>query len=419
MSDISDNNPFTEVVVFPNHGDASAKIEWTLDTSTIDNSCSDFLIRRSPDGLTNIKIVGEPISISSDTSYSFLDTEAYKGSRGRVWHYQVIVRKNGKAFYSGWVSARGRDPLLFGRDEDADAPIVKKGIITSNDIDSNDTDICELPELDPNAYATKVRTRNQQDQFLKRQELGIARKIMRLERLQMKITGTRLLVFKRLLEGTPCTKCRDVETNQIKSTLCLTCYNTGVVGGYDTPVCVYAQNISQKVEEIKPRQTGEGEDDKISQTFRYVSSPEIDQHDLLVQVHDDLRFVVERVEKFMFKGKQPLISHITSTQIHRDSILYKITADCSLSPIDEITALVPETVLNYTKATPVDFTKAIEQMQQIVTTTTVTTENQNTIEVTPTPTPVPTPVPTPTPTPTPEDIVLVELQGYKECAPYE
>ena len=118
MIELNDTNPFNEVIVSPNHGDGSALVEWTLDTSKIDRSCSDFLVRRSPDGHTNIKIVGEPISILKQVdSYSLLDKKAYKGSRGRTWHYQVILREAGKAFYSGWVAARGRDPLLFGKEE--------------------------------------------------------------------------------------------------------------------------------------------------------------------------------------------------------------------------------------------------------------------------------------------------------------
>ena len=98
-------------------------------------------------------------------------------------------------------------------------------------------------------------------------------------------------------------------------------------------MCVYAQNITPKVEEVKPRHSGEGEDDKIIYTFRYVSAPEISQFDMLVQTHDDLRFVVEKVEKFQFKGKQPLVSHITASLVHRDDVLYRIPADCSMSPV--------------------------------------------------------------------------------------
>lgn len=330
MSHLKDNNPFNEVVVTPVHGDSSVTVKWSIDTLRIDSACSDFLIRRSPDGYTNVKVLGDPVEIDNKVStYEFLDIEAYKGTRGRTWHYQVILREAGKAYYSGWVAARGRDPLLFGKEEEAEDPQIE--IIVTNDGD--EIGDCILPDLDAENYSEDVRTRNQQDSFLKRQELGIARAIMKLERKQMSIVGTKFLVFKRLIEGTACGTCRDAETNQVKDTLCTVCYNTGIENGYDKAVCVYAQNITPKVENVKPRATGEGEDDKIMYTFRYVSAPEISQFDLLVQTHDDLRFVVEKVEKFQFKGKQPLVSHITASLVHRDDVLYKLPADCSMTPV--------------------------------------------------------------------------------------
>tara|TARA_B100002019_G_C21268925_1_gene601019 strand:+ start:1760 stop:2872 length:1113 start_codon:yes stop_codon:yes gene_type:complete len=332
MSHLEDNNPFNEVLVKPQHGTSSVTITWSLDVSAIDPSCSDFLVRRSPDGYTNIKILHKPVKIvKQQDNYSFLDEDAYKGTRGRTWHYQVILREAGVAFYSGWVAARGRDPLLFAKEEEAKDPVFIKEY-KSNDVDVVEEE-CLLPDLDPTAYSEDVRTRNQQDGFLKRQELGAARAIMRLERKRMAIIGTKFLVFKRLIEGKDCNVCRDKETNQVLNTNCETCYDTGTEKGYDSPVCVYAQNITPKREELNPRQTGEGEDDKIMYVFRYVSAPEISQFDLLVQTHDDMRFVVEKVEKFLFKGKQPLISHITASLIHRDHVLYTLPADCSLPPV--------------------------------------------------------------------------------------
>lgn len=333
MKNLKDNNPFNEVLVKPNHGSSSVTISWHLDTSSIDPKCSDFLVRRSPDGYTNIKILDKPVSLfKKKDDYSFIDNDAYKGTRGRTWHYQVILRESGVAFYSGWVAARGRDPLLFAREEDAVDPVQKLSL-TSNDVDV-DEESCVLPDLDPTAYSDDVRTRNQQDGFLKRQELGAARVIMRLERKKMSIIGTKFLVFKRLIEGKSCTTCRDSETNQVLNTDCNICYDTGIEKGYDSPVCVYAQNITPKKEALTPRQSGEGEDDKLMFVFRYVSAPEISQFDLLVQAHDDSRFVVEKIEKFLFKGKQPLVSHITASLIHRDHVLYTLPADCSMPPVD-------------------------------------------------------------------------------------
>ena len=252
MSHLGEENPFTKVIAEPGHATGSCLVTWTLDISAVDVTCSDFLVRRSPDGHTNIKVVsGVIVTKSGVNDYSFSDEEAYKGSRGRVWHYQIILRNKGKAFYSGWVAARGRDPLLFAKTEESTAELP-----TTNDIDA-----CNIVTLDePGSIVTHQRTRHQEDGFLAKQELGIARQIMRLEKTHMKRAGTQMCVFKRLLEGAVCTECRDAETGQKTNPSCTSCYNTGISVGYDKPCLVYLENITKKTEEIKPRPTGEGED---------------------------------------------------------------------------------------------------------------------------------------------------------------
>ena len=317
MTHLGEENPFTSVIAEPDHAAAACLITWILDISDIDVSCSDFMIRRSPDSHTNIKYITSPISLVAGLGeYSFLDEDAYKGSRGRTWHYQILLRSKGKAFYSGWVTARGRDPLRFAKKEE--------GLGLDIAI-TNDEDVCYPLDVDGEINITSdQRTRLQEDGFLSKQELGIARQIMNLERVHMKRAGTVLFMYKRLLEGDSCTKCRDTETGQVSNPSCQTCYNTGIINGYDDPVIVHLENITKKTEQVKPRPTGEGEDDKIQYVFRHASDPEIDQFDILVQHHDDIRFVVERVDKFQFRGKQPLVSHITVSMVQRDNIIYKI-----------------------------------------------------------------------------------------------
>ena len=317
MTHLGEENPFTSVVAEPDHASGACLVTWILDIAGLDFSCSDFLIRRSPDGHTNTKYVTSPLlAVPGLNEYSFLDEDAYKGSRGRTWHYQVLLRSRGKAYYSGWVAARGRDPLQFAKKEE--------GLETDLAI-TNDADVCYPLNLGEDLSITSAqRTRFQEDGFLNKQELGIARHIMNLERVHMKRAGTRLFIYKRLLEGDPCTTCRDGDTGQILNPNCVTCYNTGIIGGYDEPVEVYLENITKKTEQVKPRQTGEGEDDKIQYVFRHASDPEIDQFDILLQHHDDVRFVVEKVDKFQFRGKQPLVSHITVSLVQRDNIIYNI-----------------------------------------------------------------------------------------------
>ena len=317
MSHLGEENPFTSVVAEPKHSDGSCFISWILDISKIDFKCSDFLIRRSPDAHTNVKVVSKSIKpIKNVNEYSFLDEEAYKGSRGRTWHYQIILRNKGKAYHSGWVAARGRDPLRFAKTEEG------LGLDIAM---TNDTDLCQALNIGDDLNVTEdQRTRLQEDDFLSKQELGMARQIMNLERVHMNRAGTRCYIFKKLLEGDSCEECRDTETGQVLNPNCKTCYNTGLIKGYDNPVTVYLENITKKTEQIRPRSTGEGEDDKIQYVFRHASDPEIDQFDLLVQHHDDIRFVVEKVDKFQFKGKQPLVSHITVSMVQRDNILYEI-----------------------------------------------------------------------------------------------
>ena len=103
-------------------------------------------------------------------------------------------------------------------------------------------------------------------------------------------------------------------------------------------MCTFATDITPRREALVPNPQGKGQEDPTVYTFRYASEPEILQYDVIVQLHDDLRFVVEKIDKFMFKGKQPLISHITMSLVNRDHIIYKIPEDCK--------------VLDYSIATP-------------------------------------------------------------------
>lgn len=162
---------------------------------------------------------------------------------------------------------------------------------------------------------------------MNKQELGISRRIMDLERVHMRRAGIKSLIYKRLTEGEPCSECRDIETNQVLNPQCDTCFNTGFKQGYDKPVEIYLENITAKNEQVVAKNTGEGEDDKIQYVFRHVSDPEIHQHDLIVCVHENTRYVVEKSEKFNFKGEVPLVSHITVSLLQGDHVLYNISLD--------------------------------------------------------------------------------------------
>ena len=197
---------------------------------------------------------------------------------------------------------------------------------------------------------------------------------MNLERIHHQRAGTRIALLKRLLEGTVCADCRDTDTGQVKNNLCPKCYNTGIIGGYDNPVCTFAEDITSRKESIQPDQQGHGESDKTMYVFRYASEPEVMQHDILVQLQDDLRFTVERVEKYMFKGKQPLVSHITASLVQRDNIIYSIPSDC-----DTRVKLATGDGESSSGSNDNDSDSS--------------SSNDNDVEITPTPTPTPTPGP--------------------------
>ena len=78
---IDEYNPFTAVVILPNHGDQTCRIEWTVDQTNIDLSCADFLIRRAPDqGFTNIKLISA--SLNASENYGIQD-----GSNQRFYYF--------------------------------------------------------------------------------------------------------------------------------------------------------------------------------------------------------------------------------------------------------------------------------------------------------------------------------------------
>lgn len=72
----------------------------------------------------------------------------------------------------------------------------------------------------------------------RKREWLIAREIVRQElvRVQRVRAGTRGYLLRRKSFGTPCPVCLSPETGQVQDPNCLTCFGTGITGGYYTPI---------------------------------------------------------------------------------------------------------------------------------------------------------------------------------------
>ena len=79
------------------------------------------------------------------------------------------------------------------------------------------------------------------DDTLSRKDFLIAREIVRREKLlYRKFTGLAGMLYRRKIYGPACTSCVDANTGETTNANCDTCYGVGKLGGYYSPVELYA-----------------------------------------------------------------------------------------------------------------------------------------------------------------------------------
>jgi hypothetical protein len=299
-------NPFTKVTAEYSSGDDSCLISWELDAPYEDGS---FLIRKSPDGERNIEIIKTDLSWEDS---SFTDTEFLLHNRTGEFFYQVILRYEKEAYYSGFVTATGRKSHVTEhtkKDPEEGHKQQEKVIEQADEI------LVENERVQPAAPAQQLEPLNR--------ELGIIQQINRLELLNMRHRGTECAILKPKKIGELSHSGIDQDTKQETNPLSTDRYGELYKGGFEEPIFTYMLGRIKRVDLLKPLPSGEGQTDKYVYQVRMGAHPRIALDDIVVDLADDARYAIKQVDNYQLRGIHTAILDVQLIMLPRTSTVYK------------------------------------------------------------------------------------------------
>jgi hypothetical protein len=153
---------------------------------------------------------------------------------------------------------------------------------------------------------------------------GFQRKLVRDLLVQLKkFNGTRVAILKRKLWGEYCPKCFDKKTKEVVRSGCKTCWGTGFVGGYWTPMLSYARRAPGNASTaITPDQRSETSDVKIWT----IDVPGLDVDDIFVFLEDNRRFRIDTTAQPEIQ-LTPTGQMFNAQEFNRDHIIYNLKVD--------------------------------------------------------------------------------------------
>jgi hypothetical protein len=152
----------------------------------------------------------------------------------------------------------------------------------------------------------------------------LMREIVRKELLiQTRKAGTTGYLLKRRWWGTPCTECVNPNTDAIQDSHCLSCYGTGIVGGYYDPLLFYmTMNPAQRMKRLTPDQ---GVIAAVVETGRCLAWPAPEGDDIWVQADPNRRFRINSdIEATARHRGIDLVLNVRLTELALENIVYQI-----------------------------------------------------------------------------------------------
>ena len=306
-------NPFIKLEAHNAHGTHSCELKWELD-DTYEGST--FLIRRSPDGERNIEIIKS--GLPEDTT-DYVDEEFFVRNRTGRLYYQVILRHEDKALYSGFVAAVGKkshitpDTVLDQQDTEG-ANEQQEDIV-----DQKDDFMAVDKRVEPTDPAQALKPLNR--------ELGIIQQINRLELLNMRHRGTVCAILKPKKFGELSHEGLDQDTDQELNPYGEDRYGQKYVGGFESPIFTYMMGTVQRVDLLKPFPTGEGETDKYIYKVRMAAQPQLKLDDVLVDFNNDMRYSIKQIDSYQLRGEYSVVIDVQIILIARNDPVYKFPVE--------------------------------------------------------------------------------------------
>lgn len=164
----------------------------------------------------------------------------------------------------------------------------------------------------------------------RKREWLIAREVVRQARVRLikRRAGVRGFLLRRRVIGQPCPVCLDQDTGRIKDPSCLTCYGTGITGGYYPPFeCYVDQNPEQLAFRIDPQQGMLTE--KIS-TWACLAYPPFHPNDYWVDSASGLRYQVrETIAVTSRLENVPLTVQLQVEAENLNHVIYRFPINCT------------------------------------------------------------------------------------------
>jgi len=157
-----------------------------------------------------------------------------------------------------------------------------------------------------------------------RYDWTLAKEIIRKESMLLrKRTGTRGWLLKRRYFGDPCPVCTDPVTGEINRSNCVTCYNTGITGGYFSPIEYWASNDPTK--RMRKLDATQGIISDTTETVRALAYPFVEQNDIWANSQSNIRYFIGADIATVARHRGvDLVVNLTLKEIPNQSPIYKI-----------------------------------------------------------------------------------------------
>lgn len=171
------------------------------------------------------------------------------------------------------------------------------------------------------AGATTVTNLRVVGDGLPRRQMLLRRKMQRDFSVALRVgSGVPLAILKRRHWGCRCTACFDRLTKAVTNSKCTTCFGTGYVSGYHTPVKILGKK-GTTAPDVQVAPHGRVETNNIELTI--LDYPLLAVDDVIAELNTDRRYVVNKVTRTELRGV-PVHTKLSMSELARDSIEYRL-----------------------------------------------------------------------------------------------
>lgn len=155
---------------------------------------------------------------------------------------------------------------------------------------------------------------------------NIVNEIIRKECLRLeKYAGQCGYLYKRRRWGVACPDCLDYDTGEVKSAHCLTCFGTGITGGYFAPIEYWvAPAVPGVGRRTATQPEGQGVIEDRTWAVRAINCPWLDTGDVWVDFDTDQRYVVQSVKEITYRSVPIVFEPVELRTAPATDVIYEL-----------------------------------------------------------------------------------------------